>query len=89
MNTSQESTASWNFNHNKTKQNYGHIGWGVPLTDQESTWRWLIMMPTLSSLMEPYIVIMTTSGAMSDDKVGIMISLGFQFLFYIICQYIT
>ena len=30
------------------------------------------MMPTLSSLAAPEVVVTTTSGAASDDKVGIM-----------------
>ena len=38
------------------------------------------MMPTLSSLAAPEVVIMTTSGAASDDKIGIMSHLGFQYL---------
>ena len=33
------------------------------------------MMPTLSSLVAPEVVIMTTYGATSDDKVGIMTTL--------------
>ena len=38
----------------------------------------VVMMPTLSSLAAPEVVIMTTSDATSDDKVGIMITLSFQ-----------
>ena len=37
----------------------------------------VIMMPTLSSLVAPEVVITTTSGATSDDKVGIMTTLRF------------
>ena len=37
-----------------------------------------VMMSTLSSLAAPEVVIMTTSGAASDDKVGIMTTLCFQ-----------
>ena len=36
-------------------------------------------MPTLSSLAAPQVVVMTTCGAASDDKVGIMIVLGFNY----------
>ena len=36
------------------------------------------MMPTLLSLVPPEVVIMTTSGATSDNKVGIMTTLGPQ-----------
>ena len=36
------------------------------------------MMPTLLSLAVPGVVIKATSGAASDDKVGIMTSLRFQ-----------
>ena len=36
------------------------------------------MMPTLPSLVAPEVVILTTFGATSDDKVGIMTILGFQ-----------
>ena len=32
----------------------------------------IVIMPTLSSLVAPQVVIMTTCGATSDDKVGIM-----------------
>ena len=35
------------------------------------------MMPTLPSLVAPQVVVMTTCGATSDDKVGIMMT---QFL---------
>ena len=38
----------------------------------------VIMMPTLSSLVAPQVVIMTTCGATSDDKVGIMTTHGFS-----------
>ena len=38
----------------------------------------VVMMPTLSSLVAPEVVVMTTSGATSDDKVGIMTTPGFQ-----------
>ena len=34
------------------------------------------MMPTLSSVMAPDVVVMTTSGATFNDKFGVMISLG-------------
>ena len=37
------------------------------------------MMPTLLSLVAPEVVIMTTSGAISDDKVGIMMTFIFKF----------
>ena len=37
-----------------------------------------IMMPTLSLLVAPEDVVMTTSGATSDDKVGIMTTLGLK-----------
>ena len=40
-------------------------------------------MPTLSSLVEQAVVI-TTSGAPSDAKVGIMAALGFQLCIYAI-----
>ena len=36
------------------------------------------MMPTLLSLVLLEAVVMTTYGAISDDKVGIMTTLGFQ-----------
>ena len=36
------------------------------------------MMPTLSSLVAPEVVVITTSCATSDDKVDIMTSQGFQ-----------
>ena len=36
------------------------------------------MMPTLSSLVAPEVVIKTTYGATNDDKVGIMTTLIFQ-----------
>ena len=39
----------------------------------------VIEMPTLSSLATPAVVSTTTSGAPSDDKFGIMTTLGFQF----------
>ena len=38
----------------------------------------VITMPTLSSLKALQVVIMTTSGAVSDDEVGIVITFGFQ-----------
>ena len=38
----------------------------------------VVKMPTLSSLMAPEVVVMTTSGAASDDKVGIVTTHGFQ-----------
>ena len=41
--------------------------------------RVVIMMPNLSSLMAPVIVIMTASSASSNGKVGIVTFLGFQF----------
>ena len=37
------------------------------------------MMPNLSSPVAPRDVFMTTFGAQSDDKVGIMTTLGFQY----------
>ena len=37
------------------------------------------MMPTLSSLVAPGIVLTTTSSATGDDKVGIMTTLGVQY----------
>ena len=37
----------------------------------------IVMMPTLSSLTAPQVVCMTTSGVVSDDKVGIMTTIGF------------
>ena len=37
----------------------------------------VVMMPTLSSLVAP-VVVLTTTGDTSDDKVGIMPTLGFQ-----------
>ena len=36
------------------------------------------MMPTLSSLVAPEVVIMTTSGTTSDDKDGIIPTLAFN-----------
>ena len=36
----------------------------------------VVMVPTLSSLAAPEVVIKTTSGAASDDKVGLMITTG-------------
>ena len=39
-------------------------------------------MPTLSSLAAPEVVIMTTSGATNDDKVGIMITVISEWSFY-------
>ena len=45
-------------------------------------WHWksrVAMMQTLSSLAAPEVVIKTTSGAASDDKVGIMATLGFLY----------
>ena len=36
-----------------------------------------VMMPSLSSLLAPEVVIMTTSGDTIDDKVYIMISFNF------------
>ena len=36
------------------------------------------MMPTLSSVAALEVVIMTTSSAATDDKVGIITTLGFQ-----------
>ena len=41
----------------------------------------VVMMATLSSLVAPEVVIMTTSGATSDDKVAIMKTLRFHCLF--------
>ena len=41
---------------------------------------WVIMMPTLSSLAIPQVVIMTTCGVASDGKVGIMTAFCFQWL---------
>ena len=38
----------------------------------------VVKMQTLSSLVAPEVVMMTTSGATSDDKVGIKNTLGFQ-----------
>ena len=38
----------------------------------------VVMMPTLSILSEAEAVLTITSGAGSDDKVGIMATLGFQ-----------
>ena len=38
----------------------------------------IITMPTLSSLAAPQVVIMTTCGVASDDKVGTMTTLGCQ-----------
>ena len=37
------------------------------------------MTPTLLSLSTPEVVVTTTSGATSDGKVGIKITLGFQY----------
>ena len=37
----------------------------------------VFMMPTLSSLGEPQVVVMTTCGSLSDDKDGIMMILVF------------
>ena len=39
-------------------------------------------MPTLSSMAAPEVVIMTTSGAANDDKVGIMITVVSEWSFY-------
>ena len=36
------------------------------------------MLPTLSSLVAPEVVVTTTSGTAIDDKVGIMTILDFQ-----------
>ena len=36
------------------------------------------MLPTLSSLVEPDVVVMTASGVASDDEVDIMITLEFE-----------
>ena len=36
------------------------------------------MMPTVSSLVAPEVIVMTNSGAISDDKVGIMTTLNFD-----------
>ena len=36
------------------------------------------MMPTSSSLLIQRVVVIATCGAMSDDKVGIMMTFGFQ-----------
>ena len=42
-------------------------------------WKWrVVMMPTLLSLAAPQVAIMTTCGATSDNKVGIMTTLGFN-----------
>ena len=41
----------------------------------------VIMMPTLSSLMAPQVVITTTCGAVSDDNVCTMTTRGFQSYF--------
>ena len=38
------------------------------------------MMPTLPSLVAPEVVVMTTSDAISDDRDGIMTTLGFNLL---------
>ena len=46
-------------------------------------------MPTLSSLAAPEVVIMTTSGATRDDKVGIMTTLSIgdlNCLLHLICE---
>ena len=39
-----------------------------------------VVMPTLSSLVAPEVVITTNSGARSNDKIGIMAILGFQII---------
>ena len=36
-------------------------------------------MPTLSPLVAPNVIVMTTYGAISDDKVGNQTALGFQY----------
>ena len=41
-------------------------------------WPIIVMMPTLPSMAVPEVVVTTTSGVTSDDKVGIMITLRFQ-----------
>ena len=46
----------------------------------------VFITPTLSSLVVQEIVIMTTSGAMSDYKVGIMTALDFQLLLGVYCE---
>ena len=38
----------------------------------------VITMPTLTSLAAPEVVMMTTANAVGDDKVGIVITFGFQ-----------
>ena len=48
-----------------------------------SSRRWnprIVTMKTLPSLAAPEVVVMTTPGAASDDKVGIMVVLKFQYL---------
>ena len=46
----------------------------------------VVMMPTLSSLMAPEFVMTITSGATSEDTVGIMTTLCFHCIFYGPCM---
>ena len=48
----------------------------------------VVMMSTLSILVAPRVVVMTTCGATSDDEVGIMTNLCFQWLWYCILCWI-
>ena len=41
------------------------------------------MVPALSSVVVPEVAIMTTAGASSDEKVGIMQFFGFKLFFYL------
>ena len=52
------------------------------LAYNQATTETQVMVPTLSSATALEVVIMTTSGAVADDKVGIIAILGFRCSMY-------